>query len=325
MRRREFAKLVAATLSWPMVASAQKPMPVIGWLHSLSETRSAPVVGAFREGLREAGYIEGQNIAIEYRWADGHYDRLPELAGDLVARKVDVVVTGGGSPAALAAKKASSTIPIVIASASDPVESGIVQNLAHPEANVTGFSSQTLELIAKRLELIAELVPGARIIGLLVNPKLPITEQIKREVLKASAGNGMRIEIVEASSESELDTAFAELARLHAEALVVGVDAFFYNQREQIATLAARHVLPASYELRGFVDAGGLLSYATSLPGVYRQAAAYVGRILAGAKPTDLPVQQPTKFELVINLKTAKALGLTIPQSLLARADEVIE
>jgi ABC-type uncharacterized transport system substrate-binding protein len=324
MRRREFAKLVAATALWPITAGAQRPMPAIGWLHSLSESRSAPVIAAFREGLREAGYIEGQNVAIEYRWADGRYDRLPELAADLANRKVTVIVTGGGSPAALAAKKASSTIPIVFASASDPVESGIVRNLARPEANVTGFSSQTLELIAKRLELIAELVPHARIIGLLVNPKLPITEQIKREA-KASAGHGMRIEIVEASSEGELDAAFAELARLHAEALVVGADAFFYNQREQIAALAARHALPASYELRGFVDAGGLLSYATSLPGVYRQAAAYVGRILAGAKPTDLPVQQPTKFDLVINLKTAQALGLAVPQSLLARADEVIE
>jgi putative tryptophan/tyrosine transport system substrate-binding protein len=327
MRRRDLlGGAVAGAALAPFGAVAhQKRMPVIGWLHSLSESRSATVIAAFREGLRGTGYIDGENVEIEYRWAEGRYVRLPDLAADLVSRKVDVIVTGGGSPAALAAKNASSTIPIVFSIASDPVESGIVQSLARPEANITGISIQSLELTAKRLELITELVPRAVAIGLLVNPKLPITEQIKREILKASVGKPVRIEIVEASSESELDTAFAELARLRAEALVVGGDAFFYNQRDQIAALAARHALPATYELSGFVVAGGLMSYATSLPGVYRQAATYVGRILAGVKPADLPVQQPTKFELVINLKTAKALGLTIPQSLLARADEVIE
>jgi putative tryptophan/tyrosine transport system substrate-binding protein len=256
MRRREVLALLGGAVAfWPLVAAAeQRAMPVIGWLHSLSESRSAPVVAAFRQGLREIGYIEGQNIAIEYRWAEGHYDRLPELAADLVSRKVDVIVTGGGSTAALAAKNASSTIPIVFSIASDPVESGIVQNLARPEANITGVSIQSFELTEKRLEFITELVPHARVIGLLVNPKQPITEKIKSEVLKASVRNAVRIEIIEAASESELDIAFAELAQLRVEALVVGGDAFFYNQRDQIAALAARYALPASYELRGFVD-----------------------------------------------------------------------
>jgi putative ABC transport system substrate-binding protein len=298
---------------------------VIGWLHTLSGHRSAPVVAAFSEGLRSAGYVEGQNVAIEYRWADGQYERLAELTTDLTRRKVDVIVTGGGTPVALAAKTATSTIPIVFAVASDPVESGIVQNLARLDGNITGISIQSLDLMAKRLERITELVPRADAIGLLVNPKLPITEAIKWEVRRAATTKPVRIEIVNASSEGEIETAFAELNRTQVRALVVGPDAFFYDQRDQIARLAARHALPATYELSGFVLAGGLMSYAASLTGVYRQAAAYVTRILAGAKPADLPVQQPIKFELTINLKTAKALALTIPPTLIARADEVIE
>ena len=327
MKRRNFLAALSAT---PVVApfavrAQQKKMPVVGWLHTLSAERSAPVISAFREGLREAGYIEGENIAIEYRWAEGNYDRLPTLATDLVGRKVDVILTGGGSPAALAAKNATSLIPIVFSIASDPVESGVVQSLARPEANVTGISFQSLELLAKRLQLTLELTPDARIIGLLVNPKLPITEQIKAEIGRASAATGVRIEIVDASSESEIDAGFSELARLRVNALVIGNDALFYNQRDQIAGLAARHSMPASYELSGFVLAGGLMSYSACLNCAYRQAAGYVDRILTGAKPASLPVQQPTRFELVINLKTAKALGLAVPHSLLQRADEVIE
>jgi len=294
-------------------------------LHTLSADRSTPVIGAFREGLRDASYIEGENIAIEYRWAEGHYDRLPALATDLVGRKVDVILTGGGSPAALAAKNATSTIPIVFSISSDPIESGVVQSLARPEANVTGISFQSLELLAKRLQLTLELTPDARIIGLLVNPKLPITEQIKAEIGRASAATGVRIEIVDASSETEIDTAFSELARRRVNALIVGNDAMFYDQRDQITGLAARHSIPASYELSGFVLAGGLISYSASLNSAYRQAAGYVGRILAGAKPASLPVQQPTRFELVINLKTAKGLGLTVPHSILVRADEILD
>jgi len=335
MRRREFNvhgcvalawSLLGGAASWPISARAQqRTIPAIGWLHTLSRDRSAPVVAAFLEGLRAAGYVEGQNVAIEYRWADGQYERLAELAADLARRKVDVIVTGGGSPAARAAKTATSTIPIVFAIASDPVESGIVQNLARPDANITGISTQSLELMAKRLQLMGELVPHASAIGLLVNPKHPITEAIKNEVRRAAAAMPVRIEIVDASSEGEVETAFAELTRLQVHGLVVGADAFFYDQRDEIARLAARHALPAIYELSGFVVAGGLMSYATSLPGAYRQAAAYVVRVLAGVKPADLPVQQPTNFELTINLKAAKALGLTIPPALLVRANEVIE
>ena len=337
MRRREFNLHGGAALAWSLLAGAaslpisaraqQRTIPVIGWLHPLSGGRSAPVVAAFSEGLRGAGYVEGQNVAIEYYWADGQYERLAELATALTRRKVDVIVTGGGSGAALAAKKATSTIPIVFAIASDPVESGIVQSLARPDANITGISIQSLELMAKRLELIAELVPNASAIGLLVNPKAPITitEATKNAILRAAAAMAVRIEIVNASSGGELEAAFAELTRLQVRGLVVGPDAFFYDQREQIARLAARHALPATYELSEFVFAGGLMSYAASLTDSYRQAAVYVARVLAGAKPVELPVKQPTKFELIINLKTAKALGLTVPPTLLARADEVIE
>jgi putative ABC transport system substrate-binding protein len=327
VRRREFIALLSgAAVACPLPGRTQHAaIPVIGWLHTLSADRSAPVVAAFSEGLQASGYIDGQNVAFEYRWADGQYERLADLARDLVRRKVDVIVTGGGSPAALAAKTATSTIPIVFAVASDPVESGIIQSLARPEANVTGISTQSLELMAKRLQLIGELVPRVSAIGLLVNPKLPITKVIKNEVRRAAATMPVGITIVDASTKGEIETAFAELTRLQVRGLVVGADAFFYDQRDEIAGLAARHALPAIYELSGFVLAGGLMSYATSLSGAYRQAAAYVVRVLAGVKPADLPVQQPTNFELTINLKTAKALGLTIPPTLLARANEVIE
>src|SRR5262245_6912926 len=275
MRRREFIVHGGVTLAWSLLAGAaslpngaraqQRTIPVMGWLHTLSRDRSAPVIAAFSEGLQAAGYVEGQNVAIEYHWADGQYERLAELATALTHRKVDVILTGGGSPAALAAKKATSTIPIVFAIVADPVESGVVQSLARPDANVTGISIQSLELNAKRLELIAELLPNASPIGLLVNPKHPLTEVVNTEVRRAAAAMAAPIEIVNASSEGEIETAFAELTQSQVRGLVVGGDVFFYNQRDQIARLAARHALPAIYELSGFVFAGGLMSYAASL------------------------------------------------------------
>ncbi len=327
MNRREFVQLLGgAAIGWPLAAHAQqKAMPVIGFLHSLSPDRSTAVLTAFREGLREAGYIEGQNVAIEYRWAEGYYNRLPALAADLVGRKVDVISTGGGTEPILAAKNATSTIPIIFSVATDPVGSGLVASLARPGGNVTGLSFIGVDLLPKRLELLSELLPGARVFGLLVNPSVEHSERQIAAAQEAARMRGVQLHILKAGSQSEIDAAFRALAQLHADALVVGDDALFYNQRDQFAALAARHSVPAIYGLRGQVLAGGLISYGTSLEGAFRQSAAYVARVLAGAKPADLPVQQPTRFELVINLKTANALGLTVPQSLLMRADEVIE
>jgi ABC-type uncharacterized transport system substrate-binding protein len=305
--------------------SQQRSVPVIGFLHSLSPDRSAASVTAFAEGLRENGYVEGQNLAIEYRWSGGRYDQLPALAADLVGLNVDLIAVGGGTPAAVAAKQATSTIPIVMCLVANPVEGGIVASLARPGGNMTGVGLLSLDLVAKRIELITELLPRARVLGLLVNPKLPTTERQIKDTQDAANIKGLEVHILKAETEQDIDVAFADLSRAHADALVVAADAFLYNQREQLATLAARHAIPAIYELRENVDAGGLISYGSSVPGAYRQAAAYVGRILKGAKPADLPIAQPTKFELVINLKTAKALGLTLPPTLLARADEVIE
>ena len=314
----------AMTASRPLRAQ-QKAMPVIGFLHSLSVDRSTHVIAAFQEGLNRAGYIEGQNVAIEYRWADGTYDRLPALAGDLVSRNVDVIVTGGGGSAALAAKNATSTVPIVFSVVADPITSGLVGSLARPGGNVTGISGMGLDLMPKRLELVSELVPHVEEIALLVNPDLPTMDRIVSDLQEAANTKGKQLHVLKASTEGEIDAAFLSLTDLHAGALVIGSDAFFYNRRNQLAPLALRHAIPAIYEERESVAAGGLMSYGTSLPGLYRQAAAYVGRILKGVKPVDLPVQQPTTFELVINLKTAAALGLTIPQTVLLRADEVIE
>ena len=328
MKRRDFITLLGAAtaIARPFTARAQqKSMPVIGFLHSLSANRSAAVLTAFREGLREAGYVEGQNVAIEYRWAEGNYDRLPALAADLVGRNADVIMTGGGTPSAVAAKQASPTIPIVFTSVGDPVGLGLIASWARPGGNVTGISAIALELLPKRLELLSELVSQARMIALLVNPTFPNWEQQVKDAQEAANIKGVKLHVVKASSASELDAAFTALAGLHADALVVATDSFFFDQRQRLAALAARHTVPTIYELEGYVAAGGLISYGTSLTGVYRQAAAYVGRILAGAKPADLPVEQPSKFELVINLKAAKALGLTVPQALFARADEVIE
>jgi putative tryptophan/tyrosine transport system substrate-binding protein len=329
MRRREFSTLLcgAATAStvWPLPLSAQqKATPVIGWLGISTPGPSAPSLAAFRHGLSETGYVEGQNVTIEYRWAEGRYDRLSALAADLVARSVDVLVASSGDPAAYAAKSATSTIPIVFTSG-DAVGYGFVARLARPGGNLTGFSFLNPELNPKRLELLSELVPQAKVIALLVNPNSSSLEHVLRTVQEAAQAKGVQLHILKASTESEVDAAFTSLVQRQAGALLVSSDPFFYGRREQLVALAARHIVPTIYEWRQFVVEGGLTSYGASITAVNRQVGIYAGRILKGAKPTDLPILQPTMFELVINLRTAKALGLTVPPSLLVRADEVIE
>jgi putative ABC transport system substrate-binding protein len=326
MNRRAFLTAVGGSFfAAPLAARAQqKAMPVIGILVTSSPGAFAPYVAAFRQGLSETGYVEGQNVAIEYRGAEGHYDRLPALAAELVGRKVDVIVCAGGTPTALAAKSATSTIPIVFR-VGDPVADGLVASLARPGGNLTGVSNIAAELTPKRLELLSDLVPQARVIALLANPNLATTERVIRDVQKAARAKGVQLHVLKASSESEIDTAFASLVQLHAGALVVGADPFLTGRREQLVALASRHAVPSIYAWREFVAAGGLISYGPSLTSAFRLVGTYAGKILKGAKPADLPVEQPTKFELVINLKAAKALGLTIPPSLLQRADEVIQ
>ncbi len=327
MRRRELLALaVGAAALRPFVARAQqKAMPVIGFLGGVSPRPFAPFVVAFRDGLSEAGYVEGQNLAIEFRWAEGSYERLPALAADLVGRKVDLIATGGGTVAALAAKSATSTIPIVFAGGGNSVANGLVASLARPGGNVTGITFLAVELMPKRLKLVSELVPRARVIALLVNRNNANTEDVMGGVQGAAHAKGVQLAVFKAGSEGEIDAAFASLVQLHVGALVVGGDAFFIDRRDQLVALASRHAVPTIYPLREFTPAGGLISYGTSGTAIHRQVGIYAGRILKGENPADLPVQQPTKFELVLNLKTAKALGLTVPQSLLARAEEVIE
>ena len=327
MKRREllFLLLGSAVASPGTLRAQQKAMPVIGFLHAASPGPATQNVAAFRQGLRETGFVEGQNVAIEYRWAEGRNDRLPELAADLVGRKVDVICADG-TPSIQAAKGATSTIPIVLVGGGDPVAAGIVASLARPGANLTGVTFMIPELMAKRIELLSELVPQAKLIALLVNPNNAAgSESIIREVQEAARAKGLQLHILRAATESEIDKAFAALVSLHAGAFVLGPDPFLNSRREQIVALAARFAVPGVYQWREFAVAGGLISYGSSLTAAFRLAGIYAGRILGGAKPADLPVQRPTKFELVINLKTAKALGLTVPPAILARADEIIE
>jgi len=325
MIRREVMLLLAGAMTAPRTLRAQqKAIPVIGYLDGTSPGPGAPLVAAFRQGLSEGGYIEGLNLIIEYRWAEGHYDRLPALAGDLVGHKVDMIATG--SVAGMqAAKSATSTIPVVFFGGGDLVAAGLIDSLARPGGNLTGFTTMSLELNPKRLELLSELVPQAKVIALLVNPKNPQTEGVVRDVQDAPRAKGVQLQILRAGTESEIDRAFASLVQLHAGALVVMGDAFFFSRREQLVALAARHAVPAIYDVHEYAAAGGLISYGPSLTGLWRQVGVYAARILKGEKPADLPVQQPTRFELVVNLKTAAALGLAIPPLILARADEVIE
>jgi putative tryptophan/tyrosine transport system substrate-binding protein len=325
MRRRELMVLLGGALIGSPTARAQhKAMATIGFLGVTSPGPYAPYVAAFREGLSEAGYVEGHNLTIEYRWAEGRDDRLPALAADLVGRKVDVIATAGGPVPTLAAKGATSTIPIVFI-CGDPVGDGLVASLARPGGNLTGVSILVVELNPKRLELLSELVPKLEVIALLVNPSNPQTERVMHDVEEAARTKGVKLSVLKARNESEIDAAFASLVQLQTGALLIQADPVFTGLRAAIVTHASRHAVPAIYPLRDFVASGGLISYGASLTGSYRLAGTYAGKILAGAKPADLPVQQPTTFELVINLKTAKALGLTVPQSILARADEVIE
>jgi putative ABC transport system substrate-binding protein len=326
MKRREFMTLLGgAATAWPLALNAQpSAIPVIGFLHGASPEGYGPMVTALRKGLREAGYAEGQNVAIEYRWAEGHYDRLPALAADLVHRQVAVIVTGG-TPPAFAAKAVTSTIPIVINVGIDPVQAGLIASLNRPGGNVTGLALLTVELAAKRLELLHELLHTATVVAMLVNPTTPLTEPETRGVLDAGRSLGLQLHVLNASTESEIDTAFRTLVELRAGALIVSVDLFLNNQRAQIVALAARHAVPAIYGVREFAIAGGLMSYGNDLADAYRQSGIYAAKILKGAKPADLPVQQVVRVEFVVNLKTANTLGLTFPITLLGRADEVIE
>jgi putative tryptophan/tyrosine transport system substrate-binding protein len=328
MRRRQFMMLLGgAAVVWPRSARAQQQpaMPVIGFLNGGSTDGYAPMVAAFRQGLKETSYIEGQNVAIEFRWAGGQYDRVPAMVAELVRRQVAVIVAN--TPGAPEVKAATTTIPIVFLTGNDPVQIGLVASLNRPGGNVTGVTTLNVEVAPKRLELLHELIPAATVVALLVNPTSPtsLAETTTRDTQGAARTLGIELHVLHASTEPDFDTAFATLAQRRAGALVIGPDPFFNSEIEQLAALALRHAVPTIYESRKFAAAGGLMSYGGSLTDLYRQAGIYTGRILKGAKPADLPVQQSTKVELFLNLKTAKAFGLTFPLSLLGRADEVIE
>jgi len=313
-------------VAWPLAARAQQPaMPVIGFLSSRSPGESAGVVAAFHQGLREIGFIEGQNVVIAFRWAEGHYDRLPALAADLIGLRAAVLFAAGGPPSALAAKAATPTIPIVFSAVNDPVQLGLVASLNQPGGNVTGMSLFASELWAKVVELLKELVPAATVIAYLVNPSNPSAEMYSKGAVAAASALGIQVHVLNASTEHDLEESFASLVKLGAGGLVVPNEPFFDSQRDRIVALSARYAVAAVYSIREYVVAGGLMSYGTSLADSYRRAGIYGGRILKGEKPADLPVMQPTKFELVLNLKTARALGPRVPDKLLAFADEVIE
>jgi putative ABC transport system substrate-binding protein len=326
MRRREFITLLGgAVTAWPLAARAQQPrMPVIGFMHIGTSEANEYLRVAFRQGVTEVGYIEGQNVAIEYRWAEGHFDRLPGLAADLLRRQV-AVIAATSTPAALAAKTATDTIPIVFETAGDPISLGLVASLNRPDRNITGVTQLTSELLSKRLGLLHDLVPTATTVGFLVDPADPRTETQTKEAQEAARAMGLQTHVLNAGTEGEINAAFATLSELRAGALLVGTGEFLRRRADQLVRLAAQQNLPAIYQYRQFAQVGGLISYGTSITDAYRQAGVYTGRILKGEKPADLPVLRPTKFELVINLKIATALGLTIPPGILAIADEVIE
>ena len=327
MRRRDFITLLGgAAAAWPLAARAQKPTPVVGFLGSESAAKSADLLRFFHQGLGELGFVVGQNLAIEYRWADGHNDRLPALAADLVRREVSVIATPATTPGALAAKAATETIPIVILTAGDPVALGLVASLNRPGGNITGATSLAGELAPKRLELMHELLPKATVLALLVNPTNPVLmEATTRETQAAADTLGVELHVLQARTEREFDGIFVSLSEVRAGGLVIVVDSFFTARREQLGQLALRNRVPAIYQSRAFAEAGGVMSYGGSLADGFRLVGLYTGRILKGDKPADLPVQQTTKAELIINLKTAKALGISVPLPLSGRADEVIE
>jgi len=326
VKRRDFITLLGGAAAWPLAARAQQPtLPVIGLLGAPSAAPYERYVAAVHQGLKEAGYIEHQNVPMEYRWANSQYDRLPGLAADLVSRRVAVIVPIGGAPAVLAAKAATSTIPIVFNMGADPIGLGLVTNLNRPGGNITGVAMMTLEIETKRLELLHELAPASTPIAILLNPSNAQAQGQEREAQAAAPVIGRKVLILKAGTEHEIERAFATLVRERAAALLVGGDTFFTSQATLFVVLTARHSIPTVYPFRSFVDAGGLMSYGSSLLDAYRQTGVYTGRVLKGEKPADMPIVQPTKFELVINLKTARAVGIPIPATLLARADEVIE
>jgi putative ABC transport system substrate-binding protein len=327
MRRREFLTLVGGvTAAWPLAARAQPAaMPVIGYLHSGSPKAFERGVAAFRKGLNDTGYVDGQNVTIEYRWAEGHFDRLPALAADLVHREVAVLVAQGGATTAIVAKAATTTIPIVFSSGGDPVALGVVSSLSRPGGNATGVSVLTAALGSKRLEILHQVAPTAGVIAAIVNPNNSTIEGQLKDLQDGGSALGVQLKIFNATNAAEIDAAFAEIAQAGIGALVVGADPIYLDRLDQLVALTARHKISAIYEWRDYVEAGGLMSYGTSQADAYRQVGSYTGRILKGEKPSDLPVIQSTKVELVINLKAAKALGLVFPLGLLGRADEVIE
>jgi len=327
LKRREFITLLSgAAAAWPLAARAQQPsMPVIGFLNSASPEPYARMVAAFRQGLNEKGYVAGQSVAIEYRWAEGRYDRVPEMAGELVRRQV-AVIAATGTPAMLAAKAATTAIPIVFTTGTDPVQLGVVTSLNRPGGNVTGVTTLSVEVTPKRLELARELIPGTSTVAVLINRTNPETETELRIMQTAASALGLQLHVLDASTEHDFDTIFAALHQTPARVLVIaGADPFLISRSEQLAELTVRHAVPAIFQFREFVAAGGLISYGGSVTDAYRQAGIYAGRILKGEKPGELPVQQATKVELFVNLKTARTLGLTVPTALLVRADEVIE